>query len=229
MSQTTVNVTDQTWREYRQQLYRFILKRVSDPVVAEDIVQDVMVKMFTQRDSLRDGAKLRPWLYQVTRNAITDFYRARHNATMELPDDLLVAGDESQENVSQELAECCIRPFIAELFAPYQEAILLSEIEGLTASLNLASRASSPRMSRSKSVRAVSPLIAVFFGPQGPAGEQRAGQLPHGHGEELDGGVFFENGRRKHRKSHHAKGHSPVEKLAHVEQCRQHVIDAHVG
>jgi RNA polymerase sigma-70 factor, ECF subfamily len=133
MSQTTtLNVTDQMWQEYRQLLYRFILKRVSDPAVAEDIVQDVMVKMLTQRDSLRDNAKLRPWLYQITRNAITDYYRARHTATTELPDDLLVADGETSESVSRELAECCIRPFIAELPAPYQEAILLSELEGLT-------------------------------------------------------------------------------------------------
>jgi RNA polymerase sigma-70 factor (ECF subfamily) len=133
MSQTTtLNVTDQTWREYRQQLYHFILKRVSDPTVAEDMVQDVMVKMLTHRDSLRDGAKLRPWLYQITRNAITDYYRTRNNVTTKLPDDLLVAEDESVESVSQELAECCIRPFIAELPTPYQEAVLLSELEGLT-------------------------------------------------------------------------------------------------
>jgi RNA polymerase sigma-70 factor (ECF subfamily) len=133
MKQTpTVDVTDQAWREYRQLLYRFILKRVSDPAVAEDLVQDVMVKMLTQRDSLRDGAKLRPWLYQITRNAITDYYRARHNATTELPDDLLLADEETTESVSRELADCCIRPFIAELPAPYQEAVLLSELEGLT-------------------------------------------------------------------------------------------------
>jgi len=132
MSQTTtVNVTEQTWHEYRQQLYRFILKRVSDPTVAEDIVQDVVVKMWTHRDSLRDGAKLRPWLYQITRNAITDYYRARRNAA-ELPDDLIVAEEETAESVGQEFAECCIRPFIAELPTPYQEAVLLSEIEGLT-------------------------------------------------------------------------------------------------
>ena len=132
MSQiTTLNVTNQVWREYRQQLYRFILKRVSDPTVAEDLVQDVMVKMLTHRDSLRDEAKLRPWFYQITRNAITDYYRARRQVA-ELPDDLVVAETETDESVSQELAECCIRPFIADLPAPYQEAVLLSEIEGLT-------------------------------------------------------------------------------------------------
>ncbi len=133
MSQTTtVNVTDQMWREYRQQLYRFILKRVSNPAVAEDLVQDVMVKMLTHRDSLRDGARLRPWLYQITRNAITDYYRTRNKAAAELPEDLLAADEDTAESASQELAECCIRPFIAELPAPYQEAVLLSELEGLT-------------------------------------------------------------------------------------------------
>lgn len=128
----SVNVTDEMWREYRELLYRFILKRVSDPAVAEDLVQDVMVKLLTQRDSLRDGAKLRPWLYQITRNAITDYYRARNKQPTPLADDFLLAEAETAESASQELAECCIRPFLAQLPEPYQEAVLLSELEGLT-------------------------------------------------------------------------------------------------
>lgn len=128
---TTFDVTDQLWADYRQQLYLFILKRVSDPVVAEDIVQDVLAKVLTNRDSLRDDAKLRPWLYQITRNAIIDYYRAHHSLA-QLPDELLGADEETADSVSKELAECCIRPFIAELPASYQEAIMLSELEGLT-------------------------------------------------------------------------------------------------
>ncbi len=130
MEETTLPLTEQLWAEYRQQLYYFILKRVNDPVVAEDIVQDVLAKVFAKQDTLRDDTKIRPWLYQITRNAITDYYRMPKQMA-ELPDELPFAEDDEQR-VSKELAECCIRPFIEQLPSPYQEAILLSEIEGLT-------------------------------------------------------------------------------------------------
>lgn len=130
MEETTLPLTEQLWAEYRQQLYFFILKRVNDPEIAEDIVQDVLAKVFAKQETLREDSKIRPWLYQITRNAITDYYRARKDVA-ELPDEL-PRGETNEERVSKELAECCIRPFIEQLPSPYQEAILLSEIEGLT-------------------------------------------------------------------------------------------------
>jgi RNA polymerase sigma-70 factor (ECF subfamily) len=132
MDQTmTFAKSDELWRNYRQQLYLFILKRVNDPNVAEDIVQDVFTKMLGQRNSLRDEEKLRPWLYQITRNAIVDHYRA-HQEPSPLAEDLLVANEENTESASRELADCCLRPLLEELPALYKEAILLSELEGLT-------------------------------------------------------------------------------------------------
>ena len=130
MEEMTLNSPDQLWAEYRQQLYYFILKRVNDADIAEDIVQDVFAKVFAKRDSLRDDSKIRPWLYQITRNAITDYYRSRKDA-VELPEEL-PALDLDDESVSKELAECCIRPFIEQLPSQYKEAVMLSEIEGLT-------------------------------------------------------------------------------------------------
>ena len=130
MEEMTLNSPDQLWAEYRQQLYYFILKRVNDADIAEDIVQDVFAKVFAKRDSLRDDSKIRPWLYQITRNAITDYYRSRKDA-VELPEEL-PALDLDDESVSKELAECCIRPFISQLPSQYKEAVMLSEIEGLT-------------------------------------------------------------------------------------------------
>lgn len=131
MKETTINVTNDLWAAYRQQLYYFVLKRVNDPQSAEDIVQDVMVKAFTSRDALRDDAKVQAWLYQITRHAITDYYRA-HKDVGALPDENLLPEAGQDADARAELAHCCIRPFVEQLPAPYQEAIRLSELEGLT-------------------------------------------------------------------------------------------------
>lgn len=128
---TTFQVSEQLWTDYRQQLYFFVLKRVSDPHIAEDIVQDVLLKAFTNQDSLQDDTKIEAWLYQITRNAITDYYRSHKDAGA-LPDENLLPEAGKDADVRQELAECCIRPFVARLPTPYKEAVTLSELDGLT-------------------------------------------------------------------------------------------------
>jgi RNA polymerase sigma-70 factor (ECF subfamily) len=69
-------------------LYRFVLKRVRDREAAEDIVQDVLVKAYSRQGTLKEPSKLQPWLYQITRNAIVDYYRLRKPSEV-VPDNLI--------------------------------------------------------------------------------------------------------------------------------------------
>jgi RNA polymerase sigma-70 factor (ECF subfamily) len=119
---------DQVWSEYRARLHRFILKRISDPAVAEDLVQEVLAKAYDNLERLKDREKLLPWLYQITRNAIIDHYRRRHPAK-EL-DELLAVQEESGEAEAKKELACCLMPFIQRLPSEYQQAITMSEIEG---------------------------------------------------------------------------------------------------
>lgn len=118
------------WQSYRDQLYYFILKRVGDAPTAEDIVQEVMLKVLTNVNTLKEKDKLRPWLYQISRNAIIDYYRQKRD-TAALPDTLATElRDEQDNDTLQELANCCIRPFVQQLPEPYQEAVQLAELRG---------------------------------------------------------------------------------------------------
>lgn len=111
---------------HRSALVRFVASRIDDDA-AEDIVHDVLVRAYGRRDQLRDDAKLLPWLYQMTRNAIVDHHRARRPAA-ELPEDL--TAPEAERDAYRELASCVI-PLIEELPPHYRDAVQLSEIDGL--------------------------------------------------------------------------------------------------
>ena len=50
----------------------------------EDIVQDVMLAIHLKRQTWREDAPLRPWLYAVTRHKVIDAFRAR-GKRIELP------------------------------------------------------------------------------------------------------------------------------------------------
>jgi RNA polymerase sigma-70 factor, ECF subfamily len=111
-------------------LYRFILNRVNDPLLAEDIVQDVLMKAYQGLDLLKDREKILPWLYQITRNTIVDAYRQRR-PTADLDESLIVQEMNLDQETRQELA-CCILPLVKQLPPRYRQAVMWSEIEGLT-------------------------------------------------------------------------------------------------
>ena len=122
------------WVHFSKPLMSFIKKRVNNDRDAEDILQDVFFKIQSNINSLKVGDKIHAWVYSITRNAITDFYRTHRieNLSSELsddiPDDRLNSGS---ENANEEIAQC-LKVMINLLPDKYKEAILLTEFQNLT-------------------------------------------------------------------------------------------------
>jgi RNA polymerase sigma-70 factor, ECF subfamily len=119
----------QTWQAHRAELVRFVTARVSDAAVADDIVHDVLLKALSQLETLNDPAKLRAWLYRITRNAIVDHYRTRRPSEP-LPKDLQAEPPEELARAEQELARC-LPPLLDALPPQYRQALTLAEVDGL--------------------------------------------------------------------------------------------------
>ena len=122
--------TNHIWKEYHDSLHSFILSRVNDSSVADDILQDVFMRILSRLDSLRDCDKLQSWIYQIARNAIIDYYRSRKTTSELTP--TLTAPDGEFSNRAKEDIDACLMPMIRSLPDPYREAVLFSEIEGRT-------------------------------------------------------------------------------------------------
>jgi RNA polymerase sigma-70 factor, ECF subfamily len=110
---STTQQVETLWKEHREKLFRFVASRVNDPATAEDIVHDILVRAYRGRDTLRDGQKLEPWLYRITRNAVIDHYRARR-PTSPLPADLPEVDSEEGQDARAQLSQC-IQPFVRAL------------------------------------------------------------------------------------------------------------------
>lgn len=117
------------WNDFAGRLGLFIRARVADPAAAEDILQDVFVKIQSKIGQLKDPAKLQSWLFLLTRNAIIDHYRSRKNTT-EVPETLPAEPAERDDEADGLTAS--FRRMIDSLPEPYREAILLTEFENLT-------------------------------------------------------------------------------------------------
>jgi RNA polymerase sigma-70 factor (ECF subfamily) len=125
-----MNTSEKVWQEYHSRLRAFIKSRVSDDAAADDILQNVFLKMHAGLTSLKDATKLQSWLYQIARNAVIDYFRSQ-KPTVELPDQLLQSETDPGEKVTQELSDC-LQPMIQRLPETYRETVILSEIKGLT-------------------------------------------------------------------------------------------------
>ena len=122
--------TENVWREFSDRLRGFIGKRVSSAADADDLLSDVFVKVHTRIDTLEDEARLAPWLYQITRNTLTDHYRQRPSpgASLEGVDAALAEDDYD----AAALISASLRDLVDRLPAKYREALVLTEFEGLT-------------------------------------------------------------------------------------------------
>ena len=121
--------TEKVWEEFNIGLKRFILKHVQDESSAEDILQDVFLKIHTHIGSLKESDKLQSWIYQIARNAITDFYRARKFTPVR--SEVAYVPEDPLDDVVRDLLPY-VEKLVDNLPPDYREALLLTEYEGLT-------------------------------------------------------------------------------------------------
>jgi RNA polymerase sigma-70 factor (ECF subfamily) len=120
---------ERIWFEYHNKLLGFIKSRVENEAVGEDILQDVFVRIQTRIDTLKQENSLGSWLYQITRNAIIDYYRA-YKSMEELPESLAAPDVQPTEKARQDI-ESCLEPMVQNLPDIYRRALVLSELDGL--------------------------------------------------------------------------------------------------
>lgn len=146
--------------DFDAKLRNFILGRVGDLDLTEDILQDVYLKIHSHLDGLRDSEKLESWIYQIVRNAIVDYYRRRRPED-ELPENL-PALQEEQPDATAELASS-VHEMLNCIPEKYRQALTLTDIQGLTQAEMAAQLGLSVSGAKSRVQRAREKLKAAFL------------------------------------------------------------------
>jgi RNA polymerase sigma-70 factor (ECF subfamily) len=113
--------------QFGSALLGFVRQRTSNPSLAEDLTQEIWLKVHERLPTLRDSGKLESWLYRIARNTLIDYAR-RSRPAEELPDNL--ATDNPEPDLP-DLRPAILR-FLDQLPADDREALRLTEYEGLT-------------------------------------------------------------------------------------------------
>ena len=124
--------TDHVWIRFSTPLLKFIRGHVHDEATAEDLLQEVFLKVHQQIETLRDARKLESWLYQIARNAIIDYYRsARPTISLEASDISYLPEDPPDDDIISDLFPA-VRAMVSSLPEHDRQALVLTEYQGLT-------------------------------------------------------------------------------------------------
>ncbi len=124
------------WEDFHASLLAFIARRVSDRDTAEDILQEVMLRIHRHAGELEHAAAIGAWVHQIARNAITDHFRRaasrrERSAGIELGHDEPSEPEPDEDSARSGIA-ACLRPLLDELPAAHREALTLTELGGLS-------------------------------------------------------------------------------------------------
>lgn len=110
-----------------QKIKRYVLNHVRDKQDAEDIVQDIFIKIQLQQHQVRNPEKLIGWMYRIAKNAIIDHFRLKKKEQSGMLVEI-----EDDRHIFNECVEQCLTVLAGTLPAPYQEALELSEKQNIS-------------------------------------------------------------------------------------------------
>jgi RNA polymerase sigma-70 factor (ECF subfamily) len=126
---------DPDWTHLRAQVRAMLGGRLASGADAEDVAQEVLLRVFRNASSLRDGDRFGAWLARMVRNAVADQLRSRQRhplVTPERAEDVAVpARSEEPGDAAKRSLIAALRPFAERLPAIYREVIILSELEDM--------------------------------------------------------------------------------------------------
>lgn len=106
----------------------YLTRRLSDPVLAEDLLQQSLIKAMRSSSDILEERSVLAWFYTILRNTVTDHFRARlseEKALRTLPQvEAIVFPD-----VEGEICEC-MKSLLPSLPQNYAEVIERIDFEG---------------------------------------------------------------------------------------------------
>jgi RNA polymerase sigma factor (sigma-70 family) len=67
------------FERYNKRIFNFLARLAMDRTLAEDLTQNVFLRIIKYRGSYKEGARFQSWIYQVARNVFSDHYQAHKN------------------------------------------------------------------------------------------------------------------------------------------------------
>ena len=133
---------EQLYQKYHRGIYGFLLSMLKNPPAAEDVSQDVFVKLYTQITSYRFQSPFAHWFFRLARNAAIDYIRrekirraqsldAETDSDFSMHDRLAGKGKNPSENYEMGRRAEVVREAVLGLPDTFKEVVILREWDDL--------------------------------------------------------------------------------------------------
>jgi len=134
---------EELYHRYNIQLFNFILSMVKDNEAANDIFQEVFIKVINKLPSYREG-NFKAMIYLIARNSVIDFIKSKKNKNQRnnisidqnideehTLEDLIASGENPEKELITIYENKKLYEAISTLSEEYREIILLKHFSGL--------------------------------------------------------------------------------------------------
>jgi RNA polymerase sigma-70 factor (ECF subfamily) len=118
------------FQEYREILARYIQSKVKDPIDSEELLSEVMMKIYDHCEKLEGIRNTEAWLVTIARNTVTDYFRKKQKQQA-LATALPQVEPEEETGFLQDL-EACVPSLIEKLPEKYRHPLTAYELMGMS-------------------------------------------------------------------------------------------------
>ena len=160
---------NEIWNKNKDHLLSFIKTKIDNEHIAEDILQEVSIKLLENLNRKTIIKNNKTWLFQVTRNTVADYYRKNKKHSK-------LSINQSEISTNSSICVCDLSGFVIQTYLPekYSKPLYLSDIEQkpqqeIAKMLNLSLTATKSRIQRGrkKLKELVSECIDISYNDKG--------------------------------------------------------------
>ena len=129
-------ITERSWQELICAVRSYVCRRVTNPEDRDDLVQEVLLRVYRGLTNLKDQTSPGPWIFSIAHNAVVDHWRKqRRDISVPINEAEVNFGELVDETDDGDLLQQTVATYLADMVtqleSPYRETLILTELQDM--------------------------------------------------------------------------------------------------